>query len=73
MLGDATYRQRTAAFNVGSYFQGDWSEGSKMLFLGPGENSQKDDGMVSRIQNNRKYKYIFPLSIWVLFGTASKI
>jgi hypothetical protein len=34
LLEDKTYRQWTSVFNEGSYAVGDWSEGSKMLFLG---------------------------------------
>jgi hypothetical protein len=41
----------------GSHFVGDWSEGSKMLFLGPGE-AGKMSGMMSRIKTNRPYEYI---------------
>ncbi|MEK7463924.1 MAG: SRPBCC domain-containing protein [Patescibacteria group bacterium] len=58
MLGDATYREWTTPFHEGSYYKGDWSEGSKMLFLGPDEASKKDGGMVSRIKKNRKYEFI---------------
>jgi len=58
MLGDVTYREWTEPFHVGSYYEGDWSEGSKMLFLGPGEDGQKDGGMVSRIKENRKYEFV---------------
>ena len=58
MLGDATYREWTESFHVGSYYKGDWSEGSRMLFLGPDENSNKEGGMVSRIKENRKYEFI---------------
>lgn len=58
MLGDATYREWTEAFHAGSYYQGDWSEGSKILFLGPDETGKKDGGMVSRIKENRKYEFI---------------
>jgi uncharacterized protein YndB with AHSA1/START domain len=56
MLDDKTYRQWTEAFMPGSYYKGDWSKGSKMLFIGPGENGE--GGMVSRIKDNQKYKYI---------------
>ncbi len=56
MLDDKTYRQWTEAFMPGSYYKGDWSKGSKMLFIGPGENG--DMGMVSRIKENQKYKFI---------------
>lgn len=58
MLEDVTYREWTTPFHEGSYYKGDWSEGSKMLFLGPDEASKKDGGMVSRIKENRKYEYI---------------
>ena len=58
MLADATYREWTETFHTGSYYKGDWSEGSKMLFLGPDENSNKEGGMVSRIKENRKYEFI---------------
>ena len=58
MLDDATYREWTVDFHPGSYYKGDWSEGSKMLFLGPDEASGKEGGMVSRIKENRKYEFI---------------
>jgi uncharacterized protein YndB with AHSA1/START domain len=59
MLEDATYREWTAAFSEGSYFKGDWSEGSKMLFLGPDpEHPDKEGGMVSMIEKNVPNEYI---------------
>lgn len=58
MLGDATYREWTEPFHAGSYYKGDWSEGSKMLFLGPDDNGKKDGGMVSRVKENRTHEYI---------------
>ena len=58
MLGDATYREWTEAFHPGSYYTGDWSEGSKMLFLGPDETGKKDGGMVSRVKENRTHEFI---------------
>lgn len=56
MLDDTTYRMWTEAFFPGSYYKGEWSKGSKILFLGPGENG--DGGMVSRIKENRKHEFI---------------
>lgn len=53
MLGDSTYRLWTKAFDPSSYFKGDWSEGSKMLFLG-----SEGEGMVSRVKENRPYEFI---------------
>ena len=61
MLGDATYREWTNVFNPGSYFKGDWSEGSKILFLGPDPsdpNGQSEGGMSSRIKTSRKYEFV---------------
>lgn len=52
MLSDKTYRIWTEVFCSGSHYIGDWSEGSKMLFLGPDE-SGKMGGMVSMIRENR--------------------
>ncbi len=58
MLGDATYREWTESFHAGSYYKGDWSEGSKMFFLGPDETGKKEGGMVSRVKENQKYEFI---------------
>ena len=57
MLADETYRDWTTAFHPGSYFKGDWSKGSKILFLGPGPDG-KESGMVSRIADRLTNKYI---------------
>ena len=53
MLEDQTY-----AFNPGSYYKGDWSKGSKMLFLGPNPENGEEGGMVSRIAENKPYEFI---------------
>jgi hypothetical protein len=58
MLSDQTYRDWTSAFSPGSHYEGDWSEGSKILFLGPGPDGSGEGGMVSRIQENRPYEYL---------------
>ncbi len=59
MLSDATYREWTAAFNPGSYFVGDWSTGSKILFLGPNpDGTPGEGGMVSRIKENRRPEFM---------------
>ena len=57
MLSDATYRIWTGAFSKGSYFKGNWEEGSKILFLGPSENGT-EGGMVSKIRENRLHYFI---------------
>lgn len=58
MLADDTYRDWTSAFTPGSYYKGDWSEGSKILFLGPDPNGGPEGGMVSRIRENRLHEFI---------------
>lgn len=57
MLADKTYRDWTSAFSPGSYYKGDWKKGSKILFLAPGHDG-KEGGMVSRIAENVKNKYV---------------
>ncbi len=57
MLNDDTYRQWTNAFHAGSYYRGDWNQGSKILFIGPDEKGG-EMGMVSRIAENRLHEYI---------------
>ncbi len=52
-----TYKQWTEVFSQGSYFEGDWSEGSKMRFLSPIQNKEPE-GMVSIIVENRPYEFI---------------
>ncbi|HVF69203.1 MAG TPA: SRPBCC domain-containing protein [Xanthomonadales bacterium] len=59
MMEDQTYREWTSVFNPGgSYYEGDWSEGSKMLFLGPDEKTGKVGGMVSRIAVNKPGEFM---------------
>lgn len=58
VTGKETYPKWTEPFNPGSYYQGDWSEGSKMLFLGPDPKTGKEGGMVSRIAENRPYEFL---------------
>lgn len=57
MLDEDTYRVWTEVFMPGSHYIGEWSKGSKILFLAPGEKGELS-GMVSRIKENRPYEYI---------------
>lgn len=58
MLEDATYRQWTEPFNpTGSFFEGDWSEGSTMRFLGSNPDGTKS-GMKSLVKESRPYDFI---------------
>lgn len=54
MLGidnKTTYEQWTALFNPSSTYEGSWNKGSKILFVGVGEDGKKG-GMVSEIAEN---------------------
>lgn len=59
MLQDALYREWTAGFNPhgSSWFEGDWTAGSKILFLGEGQDG-KVGGMVSRIKEVRPHDFV---------------
>lgn len=59
MLDDATYRLWTNVFNPveGSYYEGNWSTGSTMKFLGP-EKDGSVSGMYSRVKENRPYEFL---------------
>ncbi len=56
MLGDEGFRTWTGVFMPGSYFVGDWSKGSEMRFLAPGEKGEM--GMISRIRENRLHEFV---------------
>jgi hypothetical protein len=59
MLEDTAYREWTKVFNpAGSYFEGSWNEGSKILFLGVDPETGKRGGMVSRIAKNKMHEFI---------------
>ncbi|MBP9773343.1 MAG: SRPBCC domain-containing protein [Candidatus Peribacteraceae bacterium] len=60
MLSDATYRDWTSAFCPGSYYKGNWEEGSKILFLGPDPTGANKGvgGMVSRIKKNKLHEFV---------------
>jgi uncharacterized protein YndB with AHSA1/START domain len=51
MLRDETYRKWTSAFDTTSHFKGNWAKGSRMLFLGTGEDGSLG-GMLSHIREN---------------------
>lgn len=58
MLADDTYRDWTTAFSPGSHYRGDWSQGSKILFIGPLPDGAGEMGMVSRIAESRPHEFI---------------
>jgi uncharacterized protein YndB with AHSA1/START domain len=53
MLGAESYRKWTTAFADGSYFDGSWSEGSRIRFLSP-----SGDGLVAEIAENRVHEFL---------------
>ena len=60
MLGisnKSTYEQWTALFNPTSTYEGSWTKGAKMLFIGVDENGEKG-GMVSRIADNIPNRFV---------------
>jgi hypothetical protein len=68
MLDDQPYREWTAAFNPGSYYKGDWSKGSKILFLGPNAETGEEGGMVSRIAENKPYEFVSIEHLGIVFN-----
>lgn len=60
MLGlknKSTYEYWTAAFNPTSTYEGSWSLGSKILFVGTDENGKKG-GMVSEIVEHKPANFV---------------
>jgi hypothetical protein len=60
MLGisnKSTYEQWTALFNPTSTYEGSWTKGSKILFVGTDDKGEKG-GMVSEIIDNIPDKFI---------------
>lgn len=59
MLADETYRKWTAAFSPGSWYEGDRSQGSEILFLGSDpSNPGQIGGMYSKIAVNKPFEMI---------------
>ncbi len=53
MLGAETYPLWTSVFAEGSYYEGSWSQGSRIRFLVP-----PGDGMVAEIAENRPHEFV---------------
>ena len=68
MTDDAAYKEWTSVFNAGSHFRGSWDQGSKILFVGC-DAEGNEGGMVSRIKENIKEKFISIEHIGELKGT----
>lgn len=57
MLEDKTYRQWTTAFHPGSYYEGTWTKGSEIRFLGPNDEG-KLGGMFSKVKEVDLYHFL---------------
>lgn len=57
MLDDETYPKWTDVFMPGSYYEGSWEKGSKILFLAPNEDG-KPEGMVAQIVESKPYDFV---------------
>lgn len=67
MIGEDTYPLWTDVFMPGSHFLGDWSRGSKILFLAPDELGRMS-GMVSQIKEVRQYEFISLETVGVVYN-----
>jgi hypothetical protein len=57
MIEKPTYEEWTMVFSPGSTYEGNWDEGSKILFVGESESGEKG-GMVSRIERNIPFEFL---------------
>lgn len=57
MLEKPTYEEWTDVFSPGSTYIGTWEEGSKIFFVGQGEEGSQN-GMVSKVFKNEENKYV---------------
>ena len=73
MLEDETYREWTKPFNGTSRYEGDWSEGSKMVFLGTDEEGNNEVGMVSRIAKNIPFEHVSIQHIGMIENGVEKL
>ncbi len=60
MLADASYREWTSAFGMGDgHYEGDWSEGSIMRFIGSDPtNPENQSGMICRVAKNTPNEFV---------------
>lgn len=60
MLGQETYKQWTAPFNpAGSWYEGDWSKGSEIRFIGPDpKDPTQTGGMIAVVEEHKPYEFV---------------
>ena len=75
MLDDKTYRVWTVPFNSSgsgeSWFEGDWSKGSDIKFVGP-DKSGKLGGMIAKVEENKPNEFI-SLKHFGIIGEDGKV
>ena len=57
MLDDASYREWTSVFHIGSYYEGAWDKGAEIRFLGPDDDG-KLGGMIATVEENRPHEFV---------------
>lgn len=57
MLAEKTYAEWTSVFNPSSHFKGSWDKGSRIIFIGSGQDGSVA-GMVSRIKENVPSRFV---------------
>jgi uncharacterized protein YndB with AHSA1/START domain len=67
MLNEKSYNEWTKPFNSSSKFEGSWSKGSMIRFIGCDENGKRG-GMVSRIWENLPSKFVSIEHLGVIEG-----
>lgn len=67
MLDEKGYSEWTAEFCPNSFYKGSWEKGSKMLFIGVNSEG-KQEGMVSRIKENRPNEVVSIEHLGILDG-----
>lgn len=67
LIGPETYRDWCSAFNPTCYFEGDWTEGSTVKFLGP-DKEGKLGGMIARVLTHRPGEYLLVEHFGVVDG-----
>lgn len=57
LFDEKMYNEWTTVFNPTSHFKGSWKKGSKMIFLGTGQDG-KEGGMISRIREKIPNRFV---------------
>ncbi len=57
MLGEKSYRDWTKAFNADSHYEGTWTKGSLIRFIGVDHKGDRG-GLISRIRENMPQKFV---------------